>query len=68
MCFWMLVPSVAKGNDYVNSWMQEDTIKISRDSLLKIIQIKDSMLLQASLDSLATNNLLELIWWEKDSL
>lgn len=52
-----------------NRWMPaKDTIKFSRDSLMKIIQIKDSMLLQASLDSLALSELLEMIWWEKDSL
>ncbi|MEA1876879.1 MAG: DUF3078 domain-containing protein [Bacteroidota bacterium] len=65
---YLLFPSVIRGNDYVDAWAQEDTIKISRDSLLRIIHLKDSMLLQASLDSLATNNLLELVWWEKDSL
>jgi len=64
----LLYPSIAKGNGYIDAWIQEDTIKISRDSLLRIIHLKDSMLLQSSLDSLATHNLLELVWWEKDSL
>ena len=57
--------------EFSDSWRlgsPKDTIKISKDSLLRIIQIKDSMLLQSSLDSLAMSNLLELIWWEKDSL
>ncbi len=63
-----MIPSMAKGNGQVNAWMQEDTIKFSRDSLLRIIQMKDSLLLQASLDSMATNDMLEMIWWEKDSI
>lgn len=63
-----MLPSVAAGHDYVDVRTEEDTIKISRDSLLRVIYLKDSMLLQASLDSLATNNLLEMVWWEKDSL
>jgi len=68
ICGWLLFPSYASGSDYVDAWVREDTIKISRDSLLRIIHLRDSALLQASLDSLAINNLLELVWWEKDSL
>lgn len=65
---FLAVPSLLRANDLVEAWIEKDTVKISRDSLIRLIQIKDSMLLQASLDSLATNNLLELIWWEKDSI
>lgn len=47
---------------------EKDTIKFNRDSLMKVIQMKDSILLQSSLDSLDMANLIEIIWWEKDSV
>lgn len=53
---------------YTIPQVQEDTTQISSDSLLRIIYLKDSLLLQYSIDSLATSNLLELIWFEKDSV
>jgi len=68
LVFSLAFSSESQANGNLDDWMRKDTVKISRDSLLKIIHLKDSLLLQASLDSLAMSNLLEVLWWEKDSV
>lgn len=47
---------------------ERDSLRIVRDSLIKVVRIKDSLLLQSSLDSLFLNNLIAAKDKENDSL
>ena len=67
LVFSALLELSAQSTNGLDDWRQEDTIKISRDSLLNIIRSKDSIILQSTLDSLSLSNLLESVWWEKDN-
>lgn len=46
----------------------KDTSRIDKDSLLHLVRIKDSLLLQASLDSMFQSSMIERLRKEKDSV
>ena len=62
-----LLPDTAVGFQQKQK-QERDSLRIVRDSLLNVVRIKDSLLFQASLDSLFLNNLLTVLDKENDSL
>jgi len=68
---WLIVIVLVLSPDYVLGFQQRherDSLKMVRDSLLNVIRVKDSLLMQASLDSLFLNNLIFVLNNENDSL
>ncbi len=62
-----LLPDTAAGFQ-LKQKQERDSLRIVRDSLINVVRIKDSLLFQASLDSLFLNNLLAVLDKENDSL
>jgi len=61
----ILLPQTASGFQQRH---ERDSLKLVRDSLVNLLRVKDSLLLQASLDSLFLNNLNIVLERENDSL